>query len=69
MLVVISTKNCDCGVFSTIRDLLQWNVAGTPTFHRSVDWEFDPEVSQKRRELFYDVCNITMLTQTVKISN
>jgi hypothetical protein len=52
---VISSNHCDGGVYSLIRDLLQWNVAGTPTFHRVVNYEFDPEISQKRRELFYEV--------------
>lgn len=48
-------NQCECGVYSIIRELLQWNVAGTPVFHQNVDYEFDPEVSQKRRETFYEV--------------
>lgn len=55
MLIVLAVKRCECGVYSIIRDLLQWNVAGIPAFHKVTEWEFDPEVSQKRRDQFYDV--------------
>lgn len=52
---MISSNNCECGVYSLVRDLLQWNVAGIPTFHKVTEWEFDPDVSQKRREQYYEV--------------
>lgn len=52
---MISTNHCECGVFSIVRELLQWNVAGIPAYHQVTDWDFDPDVSQKRREQFYEV--------------
>lgn len=55
MLIVTAGNQCECGVYSIIRELLQWNVAGIPVFHQRTDWDFDPEVSQKRREQFYEV--------------
>lgn len=48
----------ECGVFSIIRDLLQWNVVGIPDFHRVSEWDFDPDVAQKRREQFYEVSEL-----------
>jgi hypothetical protein len=42
-------------VFSIVRELLQWNVAGIPAYHQVTEWDFDPDVSQKRREQFYEV--------------
>ncbi|CRL03485.1 CLUMA_CG016161, isoform A [Clunio marinus] len=54
-LVVIASNQCECGVYSLIRDLLQWNVAGIPIIHKTVKWDFDPEVSQKRREQFFEL--------------
>lgn len=58
MLTILAVKRCECGVYSIIRDLLQWNVAGIPAFHKRTEWEFDPEISQKRRDQFYDVSKI-----------
>lgn len=55
MLVVTACRQCECGVYSLIRELLQYNVAGLPSFHQTTEYEFDPEVSQKRRERFYEV--------------
>lgn len=53
--MVVASQRAECGVYSIIRDLLQWNVAGIPEFHKTTEWDFDPEVSQKRRETFYEV--------------
>lgn len=58
---MISTNQCECGVYSLIRDLLQWNVAGIPTFHKVTEWDFDPDVAQKRREQYYEVNLIRFL--------
>lgn len=54
-LVVIASNQCECGVYSLIRELLQWNVAGIPTIHKTTEWDFDPDISQKRREQYYEV--------------
>lgn len=61
MLIVTAGNQCECGVYSIIRDLLQWNVAGIPTIHQRVNYDFDPEVSQKRREQFYEVISLDLL--------
>ncbi|XP_011196315.1 uncharacterized protein LOC105221224 [Zeugodacus cucurbitae] len=37
-----------------ITETLQNNVAGEPITHVRTEWDFDPEVSQKRRALFYE---------------
>lgn len=42
-------------MYSLIRDLLQWNVAGIPAYHQVTEWDFDPDISQKRREQYYEV--------------
>lgn len=55
LIVVLNNNQCECGVFSIIRDILQWNVAGIPIIHQNVEYDFNPEVSQKRREQFYEV--------------
>ncbi|CAH1711973.1 unnamed protein product [Chironomus riparius] len=55
MLVIIGNYQCECGVFSLVRDILQWNVAGLPLIHQKTEWDFDPEVAQKRREQFYEI--------------
>ena len=34
MLVIIGNYQCECGVFSLVRDILQWNVAGLPLIHQ-----------------------------------
>lgn len=62
MLIVATINRCDCGVYSIIRDLIQWNLAGIPTVHQRVEYDFDPEVSQKRREQFYEVNNLVGLS-------
>lgn len=55
-------------MYSLIRDLLQWNVAGIPAYHQVTEWEFDPDISQKRREQFYEVkCFICLLFDLLKI--
>lgn len=34
MLVIIGNHQGECGVFSLVRDILQWNVAGLPLIHQ-----------------------------------
>lgn len=43
------------GPFQIIRNLLQNNVVGAPVVHQTSEWNFDPEVSLKRREQFQEV--------------
>lgn len=63
MLIVTAGNQCECGVYSIIRELLQWNVAGIPTIHQKTEWDFDPDVSQKRREQFYEVISQEIFLQ------
>ncbi|XP_070507291.1 uncharacterized protein [Chironomus tepperi] len=55
MLVIIGHHQCECGVFSLVRDILQWNVAGLPLIHQKTEWDFDPEVAKLRREQYYEL--------------
>lgn len=52
---MIASDQCECGVYSLIRDLIQWNVAGIPAIHKTYEFDFDPEISIKRREQYYEV--------------
>ncbi|XP_055687519.1 uncharacterized protein LOC129792472 [Lutzomyia longipalpis] len=38
-----------------IRILIQDNVAGAPIIHQNQEFEFDPDVSMKRRQQFYEL--------------
>lgn len=40
------------GPLTIIKNLIQGNLAGVPVIHEHTLWDFDPEVSLKRRELF-----------------
>lgn len=40
------------GPFEFLRSLIQDNLAGPPVIHRKTEWNFDPYVAVKRRELF-----------------
>lgn len=44
------------GPVTIIRNLLQNNLVGAPVIHKITTWNFDPEVSLKRREQFQEVC-------------
>lgn len=33
-VIIIGNNQCECGVFSLVRDILQWNVAGLPLIHQ-----------------------------------
>lgn len=52
--VITLISRSECGVLSLIRDLLQWNLVGTPDYHRNTEWDFDPDVASKNREQFYE---------------
>lgn len=54
MVLFVSQIRCD-GPVTLITNLLQNNVAGHPDVHVHTKWEFDPEVSKKRRNQFYEV--------------
>lgn len=43
------------GPLGYIRQVLQNNIAGAPVVHKHTEWDFDPEISQKRRQQFYEV--------------
>lgn len=49
------------GPFTIIRNLLQNNLVGAPVIHKVSTWDFDPDVSLKRREQFQEVCILHML--------
>lgn len=40
------------GPITIIKNLIQGNLAGVPVIHEITEWDFDPEVAIKRRELF-----------------
>lgn len=54
-LLSFFVNKASCTLVQAIRDVLQYNVAGIPLTHEEVKMEFDPEVSKKRRELYYEV--------------
>lgn len=43
------------GPLGLLRTVLQNNIAGAPVNHKVTEWDFDPEVSMKRRQQFYEV--------------
>uniref|UniRef100_A0A182JQA7 Uncharacterized protein n=1 Tax=Anopheles christyi TaxID=43041 RepID=A0A182JQA7_9DIPT len=42
-------------VVRLLTDFIQNNVAGIPLIHKTEEYDFDPEISKKRRELYYEV--------------
>ncbi|CAD7092319.1 unnamed protein product [Hermetia illucens] len=52
--ILTSTKVTAQGPFGIIKNLLQENVAGNPVIHQKSEYDFDPEVAKKRRQLFYE---------------
>lgn len=55
VLCILATSiicvNAD-GPITIIKNLIQGNLAGVPAIHEITEWDFDPEVAIKRRELF-----------------
>ncbi|KAL1500754.1 hypothetical protein ABEB36_006200 [Hypothenemus hampei] len=38
-----------------IKDLIQFNVAGHPVLHKSVEWPFDPEIGIRRSRQYQEL--------------
>lgn len=38
-----------------VRDLVQFNIAGHPVLHKSVEWAFDPEIGIRRSRQYQEV--------------
>lgn len=55
ILAVNQVNIVESAVYDLIRTLLQWNVAGIPLIHERREFDFDPDISIKRRQLFYEV--------------
>ncbi|XP_055630106.1 uncharacterized protein LOC129770932 isoform X1 [Toxorhynchites rutilus septentrionalis] len=57
LLLVLSSMHVPpirATVIRLFTELLQNNVAGIPLIHKTEEFDFDPEVSKKRRELYYE---------------
>lgn len=52
-------------VYRLITETLQNNVAGAPVTHERTEWDFDPEVSKKRRQLYYEV-SVHVIIKNIK---
>lgn len=52
MLENPSKVNCQ---LEAIRDFVQINIAGVPALHTLTKWDFDPDISLKRRAFFEEV--------------
>lgn len=51
-------RRCEAGIVQDLlRTVIQGGLAGYPLVHEEQVYEFDPEVSQKRRSLYYEVIN------------
>lgn len=55
LIITLVTRATDAQIIQAIRDILQFNVAGVPQIHEEMKFEFDPEVSKKRREVYEEV--------------
>ncbi|KXJ83561.1 hypothetical protein RP20_CCG004526 [Aedes albopictus] len=54
VLANIQTPPVEATVLRLITEALQNNIAGIPLIHKTEEFDFDPEVSKKRRELYYE---------------
>ncbi|XP_053686927.1 uncharacterized protein LOC128736468 [Sabethes cyaneus] len=57
VILVLSSVHMPPAEATVVRlftELLQNNVAGIPLIHKTEEFDFDPEVSKKRRELYYE---------------
>ncbi|XP_050327384.1 uncharacterized protein LOC126757488 [Bactrocera neohumeralis] len=54
LIVLTTLSQSEASVVRLLTETLQNNVAGEPITHVRTEWDFDPEVSQKRRALFYE---------------
>jgi hypothetical protein len=57
LLVNVGHKEADATVLRLAREFIQNNLVGMPLVHTVQEFDFDPEVSQKRREQYYEVRN------------
>ena len=55
LLLLVQIEKSEPFIYRLITETLQNNVAGEPITHERTDWDFDPDISQKRRSLFYEV--------------
>ncbi|XP_035787344.1 uncharacterized protein LOC118464249 [Anopheles albimanus] len=56
-IVLLATveHRVEATVVRLLTDFIQNNVAGIPLIHKTEEYEFDPEISKKRRELYYEL--------------
>ncbi|XP_030754456.1 uncharacterized protein LOC115881189 [Sitophilus oryzae] len=38
-----------------IKDVIQFNIAGHPVLHKSVDWPFDPDIAVRRSRQYQEL--------------
>ncbi|KFB44426.1 AGAP005312-PA-like protein [Anopheles sinensis] len=57
MAVLLATveHRVEATVVRLLTDFIQNNVAGIPLIHKTEEYDFDPEISKKRRELYYEL--------------
>lgn len=56
IICIISLKSiAGEGPVQIITRLIQNNLVGSPVVHQVTEWEFDPDVALKRREIFQSV--------------
>lgn len=51
-MVLVSSGTC---TLSTVRDLVQFNVAGHPVLHKTVEWPIDPEIGIRRSRQYQEL--------------
>lgn len=56
--MIVLIKSVNSTVLNVIRDTVQSNIAGLPIAHQISTFEFDPDVSIKRRPQYYEVNSI-----------
>ncbi|XP_065370027.1 uncharacterized protein LOC135962178 [Calliphora vicina] len=54
VMLFVQFQQSESFIYRLITETLQNNVAGEPITHKRTEWDFDPEISQKRRSLFYE---------------
>uniref|UniRef100_A0A182IRV0 Uncharacterized protein n=1 Tax=Anopheles atroparvus TaxID=41427 RepID=A0A182IRV0_ANOAO len=57
MVILLATveHRVEATVVRLLTDFIQNNVAGIPLIHKTEEYDFDPEISKKRRELYYEL--------------
>uniref|UniRef100_A0A1A9VY42 Uncharacterized protein n=1 Tax=Glossina austeni TaxID=7395 RepID=A0A1A9VY42_GLOAU len=54
ILLIFNFSISEAFIYRLITEALENNVAGEPITHQRTTWNFDPEVSKRRRALFYE---------------